>query len=422
MRILVTNLFLDHYSGTENVAELLADGLRRAGHSVMLYAPLLGPQAERMRVRGHFVTDRLSSLPAAPDVIHAQHVIPALIAIAGFPKTPVLNACHSARFVLETPLHHPNVVRYVAVDQHCRDRCLAEGVPAERLSVVLNAVDLERFRPRSPLPERPARALLITKGRDQTGMVREACEAAGVTLDEVGPGSERFSVELERDLPNYDIVFATARGALEAAAVGCSVVVCDGRGFAGMLTSENLETWRGLNFGAGLLSRPNSVEALRAAISSYDAENALEVSLHLRAAAGLGQWIDRHLELYQECLAEEVDGEAPERAMATARLLEDLLPTPTDRPWRQLVIEKKLWPPRTDEVLAALNRRVRGEAKETRRQGRSMADDLKIEVERLRQEVRALSAQISHPRGPPNITGPEQRSPAIDAATMTRRE
>ena len=55
------------------------------------------------------------------------------------------------------------------------------------------------------------------------------------------PSRYAESDRLEAVLPRYDIVFATARMALEAAVVGCAVVVVDGRGFAGMLRSENLQ-------------------------------------------------------------------------------------------------------------------------------------------------------------------------------------
>ena len=50
--------------------------------------------------------------------------------------------------------------------------------------------------------------------------------------------------------------------ALEAAAVGCSVVVCDARGFAGLLDTANMEAWRRMNLGVGLLTRPTTVENL----------------------------------------------------------------------------------------------------------------------------------------------------------------
>ena len=63
MRVLITNLYLANNSGSEVVVELLADGLRRAGHQPMILAATLGPQAARMRERGHIVVDRVGALP-----------------------------------------------------------------------------------------------------------------------------------------------------------------------------------------------------------------------------------------------------------------------------------------------------------------------------------------------------------------------
>ena len=36
----------------------------------------------------------------------------------------------------------------------------------------------------------------------------------------------------------HDLVFASARSALEAMATGCAVIVLDGRGFAGLVTHD----------------------------------------------------------------------------------------------------------------------------------------------------------------------------------------
>ena len=234
--------------------ELLADALRRAGHAPMIFAPTLGPQAERMQARGHIVVDRLAMLPQRPDVMHLQHITPALMALAAFPDVPAVFACHSATIEVEAPRLHPQIRRYVAVDEFCRALCAKRDIPEDRLSVILNAVDLERFEARPPLPPKPKAALMLTKTFEQQNLVRSACAKAGLTLDELGPATREMSHQIEKILPRYDIVFATARMALEAAAVGCAVVVADGRGFAGMLRSENLKAWRRLNFGVGLLT------------------------------------------------------------------------------------------------------------------------------------------------------------------------
>ena len=49
MHVLITNLYIKYHSGSENVVELLAEGLRRAGHLPTVYAPVLGEQADLMQ-------------------------------------------------------------------------------------------------------------------------------------------------------------------------------------------------------------------------------------------------------------------------------------------------------------------------------------------------------------------------------------
>src|SRR5437764_2529255 len=94
LRILITNLLVATFSGTETVVELLADALRRAGHVPMVFAPTLGAQAARMQAAGHIVVDRLAKLPQPPDVMHLQHVTPALMVLAAFPEVPAVFSCH----------------------------------------------------------------------------------------------------------------------------------------------------------------------------------------------------------------------------------------------------------------------------------------------------------------------------------------
>jgi glycosyltransferase involved in cell wall biosynthesis len=341
LRILITNLYVATFSGSETVVELLADALSRAGHVPMIFAPTLGPQAERMQARGHIVVDRLAMLPQRPDVMHLQHITPALMALVAFPDVPAVFTCHSATVEVEAPRFHPQIRRYVAVDDFCRALCVERGIPEDRLSVILNAVDLRRFNARPPLPPKPKAALLLTKTFEQQNLVRSACAKAGLTPDELGPATKETSDQLENVLPRYDVVFATARMALEAAAVGCAVVVADGRGFAGMLRTENLKAWRRLNFGAGLLTAPVTAAALDAAIAAYDAADAAEVCRRLRAEASADDYAAAYLQLYAQAIGEAVVQDSSQAA-ATAAWLEDLLPSAAPRAWLDVAGETGL--------------------------------------------------------------------------------
>ncbi|QPC87519.1 glycosyltransferase [Mesorhizobium sp. NBSH29] len=362
MRILITNLFVSNKSGSETVVQLLADGLRAAGHQTMLLAPTIGEMADQLRRRGHHVVDRIAEIVDKPDVIHAQHLSPALTAMARFPDVPAVYSCHSAFFEVEVPMPHPQIREWIAVDEACAERSLSRGVPANRLSLIYNAVDLKRYQQRMPLPAEPRRGLLLTKNVEHLAAVRDVCERAGIALDELGPGTARFSNELENELPAYDVVFATARMAIEAAAVGCAVVVCDARGTAGMLSTENMERWRSYNLGVGILTRPTTPETLIEALKNYDADDAGKVCTYFRVHAGTENFVTEHLRVYERAMqAPPISPEAG--ALATAEWIEELVVSSAQRRWMALVRELHGWPyPRDQEEMLRLMRESGDEA------------------------------------------------------------
>jgi hypothetical protein len=160
-----------------------------------------------------------------------------------------------------------------------------------------------------------------------------------VTLDEMGPATGKISGEIEKDLVNYDIVFATARMAIEAAAVGCSVIVCDARGFAGRLSTANIERWRDWNLGVGLLSQPTTIENVTQAISEYDADDAHRVMLYMRSVAGLDAYIDDYVRIYQKAVEDHTPLDTTECHLASAHWIEELVVTIEKRKWHAIATE-----------------------------------------------------------------------------------
>src|SRR5215510_7870421 len=147
----------------------LALELRRQGHEPVVYSPRLGPVAEEIRNSGVVVTDQLSKVVAAPDIIHGQHH-PAIEALLRFPSTPAVYVCHSSMSgYTEALSYFPRILRYVAVDEPCRSRIASvPAIPGERIAVIWNAVDLVRFQPRAALPVRPKRALVFSNNAGRT--------------------------------------------------------------------------------------------------------------------------------------------------------------------------------------------------------------------------------------------------------------
>jgi len=324
LRILITNSHLQNRDGTATYVSDLASELLNRGHSPMIYSPKLGLVADEIQKKAIHVVDDLNDIAVCPDIIHGQNNLETVCAMVRFPKVPAVFFTHSSWWMRDVPPRIPRILRCVAVDYTCRERLLDEyGLPEDRVSVIYNAVNLNKFRPRDPLPERPRRALIFSNNSSaHFDAVSVACKRTGLELDVVGANSGNPTAEPERILGRYDIVFAKARCAIEAMAVGTAVVLCDFAGVGPMVTMGDFDRLRRFNFGHRVLNRPINADEIAVEISRFNAQDAMEVSRRIRAEAGLDLMVDEILNLYNNVIAEykeigNVDPEVEGRAMAS---------------------------------------------------------------------------------------------------------
>ena len=309
--VLITNIGLWPPSGTVLYTRDLALELQRQGHRPAVFSSTSGAAARELRDAGIEVADRLGRLREMPDVIHGHHHAPTLEALRHFPTVPAIYVCHDHTSPNDRTPIHPNVHRYLGVSRVCVQRLINDGVPPTRAELVLNFVDLERFSPRTPLPERPRRALVLSnyahRGSHLPAVV-EACRQAELELDVAGIGIGRIVERPELLLPAYDIVFAKGKAAMEAMAVGAAVILCDFSGVGPMVTSSRFDELRPLNFGFEALSDPLRVETLVREIACYDAADAARVRDLLRSRAGLVPSVESLVRTYGDAIAEHQRG------------------------------------------------------------------------------------------------------------------
>ncbi|MGO4213555.1 glycosyltransferase, partial [Terriglobus sp. YAF25] len=243
-------------------------------------------------------------------------------ALLYYPETPAIYLSHDGSSIIDEPIYFPRIRRYFAVDDRCRNRVLQTvGSAAGEVPLMPNAVDLDRFLPRSPLPAKPSRALLFSNyARNDTYLpeVRKACARAGISLDVMGAGTGTASSAPEKELPGYDLVFAKARCALEAMATGCAVILCDFAGTGPYVTTTSFDEMRRKNFGRALLTQPLKAEALLHEIQRYDPADAAAVSQRIRSEAGLeeatNQWLAIYTDVLRDFTSDVIDREAEGRA------------------------------------------------------------------------------------------------------------
>ena len=311
-------------SGTTLYVRDLAERLLARGDTPLVYTPQPGEVARELEQAGVDVVTDPRKLSTTPDLIHGHHEIPTMEALLSFPGVPGLFVCHDPKHHSDIPPAFPRIRRYVAVDYYCRERFVAHGIAEERIRVVPNGVDLRRFQPRPPLPERPRRALVFSNhASEQTHLpaVREACVQAGLSLDVIGAATGTPCARPETVLGQYDLVFATGRSAVEAAAVGTAVILCDGRGAGPLATSDNLDALRRLDSRTRhRWHQPLRGDVILREIARYDARDAAEVSRRVRQWADLDGVVQQLVAIYHDVLSEHAAtrGLAAEETAAAA--------------------------------------------------------------------------------------------------------
>ncbi|MCW5314064.1 glycosyltransferase [Nostoc sp. KVJ3] len=286
----------------------MAIKLLKQGHTPIVYCTHLGTSTqtdsivEELRVATVPVVDNLDAVGAVPDIIHGHHHPGTMTAMLHFPEVPGIFFCHDWLAWHDHPPLLPRIQYYVGVDYTCRDRLIfRHGISEDRVRVIYNSVDLD-----NSLPKFPKRALVFSNQASEHTYLRavqQACTRTGIDLDVIGASVGNVCIHPEKVLGNYDLVFAKARCALEAMAVGCAVILCDYRGAGSMVTASEMSQLRRFNFGIRTLQEPVHPDVLVREITRYDSDDAAEVSRRIRETTGLNATVNEIVALYREAIA-----------------------------------------------------------------------------------------------------------------------
>lgn len=305
VRVLITSLSLWPRSGSVMYVRDLALELKRQGHDPQVFSSRHGDVANELRDAGIPVESTLLRFSQPPDIIQGHHYVPTLVAARHWATVPVISVCHNHVGADDRTPFHPAIRRYYGVSRVCVARQLREGVPVNRAALLPNFVDTLRFAPRGPLPARPRRALLFSNyahADTQLPAVAAACDRTGLQLDVIGISAGNPVGAPERELPKYDVVFAKAKAAMEAMAVGPAVILCDYAGVGPLVTTRNFDNLRPLNFGYEALRFPLRAEHLMQQIARYDSDDAALVRDRVRSTAALDRFVVALVDIYRQVI------------------------------------------------------------------------------------------------------------------------
>jgi hypothetical protein len=299
MRILMTQRALTHWGGTEMITIEVANELRRRGHEVAVFSPRIGTPASLVQTNGVWVKTRLSEIPWTPDIIHGHHHLQAMAAISYFVETPAIFCSHGVLpWPEQVPIHH-RICKYVVMCEGMVARLEPiYGVQRSLIAVVPNFVNTRRFSTVRQPSARLARALLFggpAFSPEELARIGAACAQYGLSLDKIGYAYGNPQPRPETFLPNYDLVFAIGRCALEALASGCALIplVPDQPGH--LVTPDNFDDWACTNFAPRHFRSGVQVGSdwLAGELARYTPEVVKQVTQHVRTTRSLEQAVDQ---------------------------------------------------------------------------------------------------------------------------------
>ena len=307
MRILFTQRELILRAGSEMFTVEAARGLQRRGHEVVVWAQRYGDLARALQAYGIPVFRTLQEIPWRPEVIHGQHHMQTMTAVAFFRGTPVIYHCHGKPWIA-TPPRHRQIRHYIAMARDMvHEMETAHRIPRGDITVVNNSVNLERYqRTRTPAA-RITRAVVFGNNffpGPEMDHLFALCRERGIALDLVGLHLGNVHARPEHLLQDYDLAFAIGRCAIEAMACGCAVIPLT-TGMAGqMILPENFERWAASNFAQRLHSPADFVSGdwLSEELAKYRPEAIAMVTQRLRSEYDLEQTISTLESLYQKVI------------------------------------------------------------------------------------------------------------------------
>ena len=212
------------------------------------------------------------------DILHAHARIPALLIRGceryGAAGIVTVHALFRTNAFLSRVCHWGG--RTVAVSEDLRQYvCEVYGVPAERVCVIPNGIDLERFYPKQEPQEHadgtirilfasrldadcslgaellcalaptlctryPTLRICIAGGGSELGHVGALAREANRILGRVAVTLTGWVADMPSLLREQDIFVGVSRAAMEACASGCAVILCGNEGYFGMMQETNI--------------------------------------------------------------------------------------------------------------------------------------------------------------------------------------
>lgn len=234
MNILVTNHWLKKLGGSETFTYTIIKELLRLGHHVEYFT--LHPGMVSKRIEDLGISDRCNF---KYDLILANHNSTIKELFKMKMTGPIVQTCHGVYPKLEQPC---GIAHYhVSISEEVANNLAGKGFKSE---IILNGIDLDRFRIITPPGEKVRSVLSMVHSDDLNRSLELIFRNAGIEFHALNK-YENPAWDVENFINQHDLVITLGRGAYEAMACGRPVLILDKRPYVndtlgdGLLTPDN---------------------------------------------------------------------------------------------------------------------------------------------------------------------------------------
>lgn len=275
MKILITTYHLKNFEGTETYTYTLAVFLKKFGHEICVYSPHIGFMADKLISCGVKVVSDLKYVKNEKfDIIHAQHNYTAVQTCVYFPKVPMVFNVHGVLPKLEQrPWLNIGIDKYIAVSEEVRDYLLLNNIDNNKINLIRNFVDIERFISKKDIGEKLTNILIISNRitEEKLKIITKVCEELKINFSIIGKKSEPVW-EVEDYINKSDLIISLGRGILEAMACSRAVLVYDYNGGDGIVVNDNYREIRKNNFSGRRFKKDFVIDSLLKELGKYNVE------------------------------------------------------------------------------------------------------------------------------------------------------
>jgi len=314
-KILITNVSLKYYGGTERYVYDLAKVLKDNGSEVFVYSQHHGDVSERLKYLGVNIVPDIGGLRYviqnhSLDIIHCHHrsCLKDILSVSQDLKVQnkILYVSHGVLEDIETPESntYPYIDKLVGVSKEVRSNLQNLSNYKKEIPIIHNGIDIYKFKKIRRNFLNPRNLIVLnnhvrsSEGKIEKNVFEHFAEKLNLNLTIIGLGG-KYTWDVHHILNEADVVIGVGRSVYEGLAMGKNVIVANPNRMDGIVSSKNIfKKYLNKNCSGRTNNKNITIETLENEMEKYNSN--FDLSNYIQENMSLEIMVKKLVKLYNE--------------------------------------------------------------------------------------------------------------------------